>query len=198
MSNKFGTAVILAGGKSSRMGFDKQFVKSDDKKLVDIVAEKLRAIFSEIIIVTNKPDLYEQDEYKIISDIIPGKGPLSGIHAGLVNAESEYVYFTACDMPYISKEFVQSLKEKILGFDACVLTKGRGIEPFNAFYTKDIIPNCEFQLKGKDTSPAAMLKLVNCNYLNRNDYEFYKPEKYYFNLNTQQDLNKFLSKEEIK
>ena len=195
---QFGTAVILAGGKSSRMGFDKQFLKMDNRKLVDIIAEKLKALFSEVIIVSNKPEFYKNADYKVVSDIVPGKGPLSGIHTGLVNATSDYVYFTACDMPYISKEFIQSLKEKVIGFDACVLTKGKGIEPFNAFYTKDIIPNCEFQLKGKDTSPAAMLKRVNCNYLNRNDYEFYKPEKYYFNLNTQQDLNKFLSKEEIK
>lgn len=70
----FGTAIILAGGKSSRMGFDKQFLKLDERRLMDSLIHKLESEFDEIIIVTNKPEYYIGLSHRIARDIIPEKG----------------------------------------------------------------------------------------------------------------------------
>ncbi len=112
--DKFGTAIILAGGKSSRMGFDKQFLIINEKRVMEIVISKLRAEFKEIIIVTNKPESYKNLADKVVSDIIKGKGPLSGLHAGLKHSSSKYSYFIACDMPNINIEYIRYMKRKWL------------------------------------------------------------------------------------
>ena len=57
--NSFGSAIILAGGKSMRMGFDKQFLKLENKSNVELLIEKLSPLFSDFIIVTNKPNEYD-------------------------------------------------------------------------------------------------------------------------------------------
>ena len=77
---KFGTAIILAGGKSTRMGFDKQFLELNKKRLIDIIINKLKEEFEEIIIVTNKPEEYRKYTQKILSDKIKDVGPLGGIY----------------------------------------------------------------------------------------------------------------------
>lgn len=103
---KFGTAIILAGGKSSRMGFDKQFLKIDKRRLMFSIINKLNKEFDEIIIVTNKPDHYIGLSHKITRDILRDKGPLGGIHAGLMQASSKYSLVIACDMPNINLSYI--------------------------------------------------------------------------------------------
>ncbi|MDM8129469.1 NTP transferase domain-containing protein, partial [Paraclostridium benzoelyticum] len=76
------SAVILAGGKSSRMKFDKQLLVIDEKRLIYDLANKLENHFNEIIIVTNKPEFYNDCSYKVVVDEIKECGPLSGIHIG--------------------------------------------------------------------------------------------------------------------
>ena len=84
---RFGTAVILAGGKSTRMGFDKQLLEINERRLIDNLRRKLIREFDEIIVVTNRSEYYLGFDDKITKDIIVGKGPLSGIHAGLMEAQ---------------------------------------------------------------------------------------------------------------
>ena len=134
----FGTAIILAGGKSSRMGFDKQFLQIGKKRMMDLVIEKLEEEFDQIIVVSNKPDQYENFSHKVVSDIIVGKGPLSGLHVGLKNSKSQYAYFVACDMPNINISYIRYMKEQIekINPDACVTRSGKFAETFNSFYSK--------------------------------------------------------------
>ena len=77
---KLNTAIILAGGKSRRMGFDKQLIKIQGEYIVDHIGKKLKNHFEEIIVVTNTPELYDKNKYKLVKDIYPGYGPLAGIH----------------------------------------------------------------------------------------------------------------------
>ena len=85
----FGTAVILAGGKSSRMGFDKQLLMEDDRRILETVIVTLKQEFPDILIVTAKPQLYEGMGVRLCSDLYPGRGPLAGVHAALHHARSQ-------------------------------------------------------------------------------------------------------------
>ena len=139
---KFGTAIILAGGKSSRMGFDKQFLKLDHRRLMDSMIHKLSKEFEEIIIVTNKPDQYIGLSHKITGDIIEDMGPLGGIHAGLSITSSEYSLVVACDMPNINMDYIRYMKNHI-GNHGCTTRYGSSLEPFISFYSKNVISNIE-------------------------------------------------------
>lgn len=191
----FGTAIILAGGMSSRMGFDKQLLKIDERKLMDSLINKLKQEFSEIIIVTNKPELYIGLSHKITSDILVGRGPLGGIHAGLSLSSSKYAYVVACDMPNINLDYIRYMREKIGNSNSygCITELGEWIEPFNSYYSVDIINEIEKFLETKKRSISAMLRNLDITYIEENDARTFSPNwDMFLNLNTKEDLHKYL------
>lgn len=194
---KFGTAVILAGGKSARMGFDKQLLKINERRLMDSLISKLKQEFSEIIIVTNKPEYYQGLGDKITSDIIVGKGPLSGIHAGLSLASNELSYFIACDMPNVNLDYIRYMKESIrdINISACITRFGSWIEPFNAFYSQRLKTEIEKHLFSGNRSINSLLEKVDVCYINEEEARRFSPDwDMFLNLNTKEDLSDFLSK----
>lgn len=192
---KFGTAVILAGGKSTRMGFDKQLLKINERSLIESLKKKLKKEFNEIIVVTNKSEYYIGSTDKIIKDKIPGKGPLSGIHAGLVEASSHYVYFVACDMPNIYLDYIRFMKKEIRGLKvkACITKFGQWIEPFNAFYSKDMILDIENHLSQDKRSVNSLIKKLNVHYIEEAKAREFSPNwDMFLNLNTKEELEDYL------
>ncbi len=189
----FGTCIILAGGKSSRMGFDKQFLKVDKRRLMYSIISRLEDEFDEIIIVTNKPEHYIGISQKITRDILEDKGPLGGIHAGLQIAKSKYSFVVACDMPNINLEYIKYMKEHT--FDMGSITRfGDWIEPFCSFYSKDMVSYIEKYLKTKKRSINHLLMDLDINYIEEKDAREFSPNwDMFLNLNTQNDLEEFLN-----
>jgi Molybdopterin-guanine dinucleotide biosynthesis protein A len=193
---RFKTAVILAGGKSSRMGFDKQFLKINEKRLIESMVNKLKKEFDDIIIVTNKPEQYIDSTYKIVSDEIKGKGPMGGIHIGLKESSSEYVYFVACDMPNINIDYIRYMKNAIknLDVDACITKRGYRLEHLNAFYSRDVIDEIENLLLEDHRAIVCLTNKVNTFYVEEKDARRYSPNwEMFFNLNTREDLDSYIN-----
>ena len=136
----FGTAIILAGGKSTRMGFDKALMKIRGKPIVEIIIQQLRAVFEDIIVVTNKSEEFTGLDVIVTEDILKGSGPLGGIHAGLMLSKSKYAFLAACDMPVISPDYAKYMMETAAKYlpHAVISEKGDWIEPFHALYNKDL------------------------------------------------------------
>jgi len=195
---KFRTAVILAGGKSSRMGFDKQFLKINEKRLIEIIINKLKKEFDDIIIVTNKPEQYIDSPYKVVSDEIKEKGPMGGIHIGLKESSSKYVYFVACDMPNINLDYIRYMKNiiKDLDVDACVTKVGNKLRPehLNAFYSRDLVNEIEKLFLEDCRAIVYLTDKVNTFYVEEKDARKYSPNlEMFFNLNTKEDLDNYIS-----
>ncbi|WP_353096962.1 molybdenum cofactor guanylyltransferase [Tissierella praeacuta] len=192
---KFGTAIILAGGKSSRMGFDKQFLKINEKRLMNLVIKKLEEEFDEVIIVTNKPEEYSGFSQKIRTDIFKEMGPLGGIHSGLMEASSEYSFVIACDMPNINMEYIRYMREIINDkeIDACVTLNKNNIEPLHGFYSKGIIKDIEKHLLSNRRSINSLITKLNTHYVRESEFIKFSSNKEIFkNLNTKEDLEDFL------
>lgn len=141
--DNFKSAVILAGGKSSRMEFDKQFLIINEERLIFSIAKELEKHFEEIIIVSNKKESYEDCKYKVVSDELKDMGPLAGISVGLKHSSSKYVYIVACDMPNIDDSYIEYIKGKIEkdtneDSDIYLANINNNIEPFNGFYKKEL------------------------------------------------------------
>ncbi|MCR3956973.1 MAG: molybdenum cofactor guanylyltransferase [Gudongella sp.] len=195
----FGTAIILAGGKSTRMGFDKQLIRFQERMLVETLILKLREEFEEIVIVTNKPEFYIGLADIITGDLIQGKGPLGGIHAGLGMASSEYSYVVACDMPSIDMDYVRYMKTRLQTGDqmACVTMLGEWIEPFNAFYRKDLSEHIESFMATGGRAIHRMLDEHSVDYVPEKEARKFSPEwNMFFNLNTREDVREYLQRNE--
>lgn len=198
---KLNTAVVLAGGKSSRLPFDKQTLNIDGSLMPVFIAKRLSAEFDRVIIVSNKPELYRRNcPYEVISDTCIGLGPKAGILTGLEHAADEFVYFTGCDMPFVNLPFIRHMKKLILhvGGDSSVIisVKNGYYEPFNAFYSKKLIPVLQAQLNSNNN------KISNCYSENsilkideRTQSEFDPHGLMFINLNTPKDLETLQSKQ---
>ncbi|MBQ4044826.1 MAG: molybdenum cofactor guanylyltransferase, partial [Lachnospiraceae bacterium] len=108
----FETAVILAGGKSKRMGFDKQLLEKDHKRLTVALAESLLKLFDQVYVVTNTPELYRGLAVRTCSDLYPGQGPMAGIHSAFRASGSECIFVIACDMTGISPDLIRYQAER--------------------------------------------------------------------------------------
>ena len=138
-----GTAIILAGGKSERMGFDKECLVINGESLLYSLYSSLKTRFNQVIVVSNTLDMSSADGFTVVRDELPGLGPLGGIHAGLRVAQSRYSYVLACDMPHLNLNYVSFLQSQLpppkLEVNALATAFGRHIEPFNAFYNRCLV-----------------------------------------------------------
>ncbi len=133
------TAVILAGGKSSRMGTNKAFLKLEGKTFIELQIELLRKMFDEIFISANISLEYECLNLPIYQDIYPDKGPLGGIYTSLMNSNSSHTFMLACDMPFVQPELITHLKNLTKEYDVVIPKSEKGLEPLHAFYSKKCI-----------------------------------------------------------
>jgi molybdopterin-guanine dinucleotide biosynthesis protein A len=186
------TAIILAGGKSSRMGFDKQFLKFKDKYIIELLLERLEGMFGEIIIVTNKPEEYVTYGCILTEDEVKGFGPVAGINAGLKSSSSLYNYLIACDMPFINPEYIEFMKSVINGrendADAVITRLGDWIEPFNAFYSKSLIKKAEENITLGKRKINSLLNGSSVTYISEAKAREFSPGwEMFMNLNTFED-----------
>lgn len=160
---KLSTAIILAGGKSSRMGFSKEFMNFNGRPLMDQLIEQLSKSFEDIIVVTKHPDLYTNKENVTTTfDIFEGRGPLGGLHAGLAICKSDFAYLLACDMPYVNKKYIDYLKDNVEeGMEALVAKSGEHIEPFNGFYNVNLFDKIEKALLNHENSMNGFIRKLN-------------------------------------
>ena len=197
----FGTAAILAGGKSSRMGFDKQLLMEDDRRILETVIDILKQEFSDILIVTAKPQLYEGMGVRLCSDLYPGRGPLAGVHAALHHARSRYVYLLACDMPVVNLPFVRHMKQKLLesGMDICASRCNGRMEPFNTFYSRALLDEVAHRLETGNSSLFRFIHASRACVLEQEEAACFDKElRMFTNINTRTEYEKYLGTTEAE
>lgn len=193
----FGTAAILAGGKSSRMGFDKQLLTENNRRILENVVCTLKAEFPDVIVVTASPELYADMDVRVFRDEYPGKGPLAGIHAALRNARSRYVYLLACDMPVVCTGFVRHMAASLRRSRAeiCVSEHGGRIEPFNAFYSISLLPRVVQRLESDDSSLYRFIHSANASVIPQEDaVRFDAQLRMFTNINTPDEYAAYLGR----
>ena len=105
------TGIILCGGKSSRMGVNKAFLKLGGSYIIETISKLLKDLFERVIVITNDTNLYKFLELDLYEDIYKGKGPLGGIHSGLIHSKTEENFIMSCDIPLISKETIKFITD---------------------------------------------------------------------------------------
>jgi len=157
------TAVILAGGKSSRMGSNKAFLKLKGKTFIERQINLLREMFDEIFISANTPSEYEYLNLPVFKDIYPDKGPLCGIYTSLINSSSLYTFMLACDMPFVEIGLIKYLKGFTREYDVVVPKSERGLEPLHAFYSKNCIDPIKKELDSNNLRIISFFSHVKVN-----------------------------------
>lgn len=135
--------ILLAGGKSTRMGQDKGLLMLQGKPMVQHILEVVAPLPCPIIIIANQP-AYQAFNYPVFADIIPDCGPMGGIYTGLVHSERDHNLVLACDMPSVQLDAIQHLTARHSeNHGVTVGAIAARLEPLFAVYSKNCLPSLE-------------------------------------------------------
>ncbi|MBI4349931.1 MAG: molybdenum cofactor guanylyltransferase [Elusimicrobia bacterium] len=184
-------AIVLCGGKSSRMGFDKAFIKAGGRTLVERQAEALGGRFGKVILATNSPGKHRvSGRVETVPDGVPGLGPLGGLAAALARSDARYNFAVACDMPFMNADLAVYMAGSVKkGYQAVVPFYKGEYQPLCAVYSRDCLGEM------KEALARGRLKLVRLlgrlrvrKVTSRELRKFGDPELCFRNINTPRDL----------
>lgn len=137
------TGIILSGGKSVRMGKNKSFLEIEGKTIIERTVSLMKQNFNDVILITNSPLEYEFLRVPLFEDIVKGRGPLSGIHAGLANSATEKNFIISCDMPLVDSAIIKYIVE-YPSAEMITISRADGfIQQLCGLYSKKVIPFIE-------------------------------------------------------
>jgi molybdopterin-guanine dinucleotide biosynthesis protein A len=187
------SCIILAGGKSTRLGHDKVLEKLGDRSLLEQVVSQIDPISKDIIIVTADkrvfPQLADYPNIKTVTDIFPGKGSLGGIYTGLVTSKSQYNLVIASDMPFLNQSLLRYMIDVADGYDFILPRVNDLLEPLHAVYSKNCIAPIETMIKHGRKIIIELFDYVNVKYIEAAEIDRFDPRHLsFFNINTNEDL----------
>ncbi len=142
------TGIILAGGKSKRMGKDKSFLSYRGKFFIDRLLDALKdTAVSGILISVNEFDEYDSLPFRKIKDSFVDHGPLAGIYEALTVSHNNHILCVPCDMPVIDSAVLNSILSESTPHIINVTVVDQNLHPLLGVFPKTILPNLENYLK---------------------------------------------------
>lgn len=189
------TGVVLAGGKSRRLGRDKLVEPFEGVPLIARVIERLRPVCSEIVVVGAEPGAADSlplpDDARTAFDLYPDKGSLGGIYSGLAKATNHWSLVVAGDMPFLNSSLIEYMVSLADGYDAVVPRVEGRPEPTHALYAKDCLTPIHARLERDELKIARFFDDVRVRFVEEPDVRRFDPDLLsFFNVNTQDDLNR--------
>lgn len=189
------TAIILAGGKSSRFGKDKSLLMWNNQLIMQRLVSSCKVFAQEILIVSNQQNKFKIEGTKELSDIYPDMGPLGGLHTGLYAASCEKVFLTACDMPLMDARLAEEMLEQLDTYEAVLpCCEGRFQPMFTVFQRRPALLAAEEMLQRGEQKMLLLLQRLHTKYVECSS----DTEQAFFNMNYLQDYHWLIHHYECK
>ena len=183
-------AVILVGGKSSRMGRAKALLPFDNEPLIAHVVRRLKSWFPEIIVVAAPDQELPELSAVLVRDEIAYQGPVSGIYHGLKAATRDVCFVTSCDAPFLNFELIDHLLEQISEYDVVVPFWQERFQPLHAIYRTSVVPLLKEQLERGELRPIFLYDKVRTRKIQEAEIRRLDPEGLSFlNMNSPADYD---------
>ena len=185
------TGVLLAGGKSRRMGEDKRYLVVGEQTLLERGLGVLRSMFHEVLVVIAQDSAPLDIDARIVRDLVPDCGSLGGIYTGLTQATTPYIFAVACDMPFLNQAVITQFTNRRDTADIVMARLATRLHPMHALYGKGCLPAMEQmivarQLKIQELVSHASLRV---QYVTEADLLSIDPSwRSFHNVNTPEDL----------
>ena len=196
------TGVILAGGKSRRMGQNKALLPLGEASLIEHVIRRMRRVTDELLLITNVPAEYTHLGLPMYGDIIPDAGALGGIYTGLTHALHDAVLCVACDSPFLQPKLLAYLISVLGEYDAVMPYTYKEppsdnedaqitLQTLCTVYSKRCLPIIEQMLQESELRVHALQERANILTLAPEIWKTYDSEGHsFFNVNTPEDFEK--------
>jgi molybdopterin-guanine dinucleotide biosynthesis protein A len=187
------TGVLLAGGKSRRMGADKRFLAVGEGTLLERSCTVLSEIFERVSIVIAQDSQALEARFPVLRDLVPDCGSLGGLYTGLQHALTTHIFLAACDMPFIHAGLVQHMVDKKNDVDVVLAYWNGRAQPTHAVYSRNCLPIVEQLIQSRNlkiqsllTNHTLRVRLVTEEEIRTIDVE----GRSFLNVNTPSDLDR--------
>lgn len=183
--------IILAGGLNRRMnGQNKALLSVGDQSIMGRQIELFQELFEQVIVVCNQPLELISWEITIVSDLVPVRSSLTGIHSGLFYTRPPHAFITACDMPFLKKEMILVLLQDLdPKKDIVVPTTREGFQPLCAVYSRRCLQPIEEQLNKGEMKISTLFSKLKVKKIPEDILRSVDPDLIsFFNINTLEDL----------
>jgi molybdopterin-guanine dinucleotide biosynthesis protein A len=190
--------VVLAGGKSERMGAEKAALPIGGEALLARVVRRLRLALPEVYIVGPSHLKALAPETPVFPDDFPGLGPFGGLSTALAHVSSQYIFVVGCDMPFVEPALVGAMARYASSHpevDVVAVRTARGVEPLHAVYARTCAPFVLERIAAVDgRSMVALLERLPLMELPANMVARYDPASLStFNANSPEDWREALA-----
>ena len=190
------TGVILAGGKSRRMGENKALMKLGNDSLIGHAIHRMRLLTDELLIITNSPTEYGHLGVSMHGDILPDTGALGGIYTGLTHASHDAVLCVACDSPFLAPKLLTYLVSVLGEYDAVMPETFTHhddtqvtLQTLCAVYSKRCLPIIASMLRESELRVHALQERAHINRISPEIWREFDPDGMsFFNINTPEDF----------
>ncbi|HEU5409123.1 MAG TPA: molybdenum cofactor guanylyltransferase, partial [Nitrospira sp.] len=185
------TGVLLAGGKSRRMGEDKRFILVGQRTLFERSCAVLCGLFEQVCVVIAQDSPSLQTEVPVVRDLIPDCGSLGGLYTGLRLAKTQHIFLAACDMPFLNPDVIRYMVHLKDQADIVISRWVTRLQPTHAVYGRNCLPVLEEMMKlhnrkihGMIDHPALRVRVIAEREIRQIDHY----GRSMFNINTPSDL----------
>jgi molybdopterin-guanine dinucleotide biosynthesis protein A/molybdopterin converting factor small subunit len=183
-----GTAIVLAGGRSSRMGTPKALLPFDDTPLIQHVAATLGRLFEEVVVVAAPGQDLPSIPVTLVRDEVEHQGPVAGIYYGLRAASRDVSFVTSCDSAFLNVDLISHLVSEIPGHDVVVPHWQGRYQPLYAVYRRTVAPLLAEQLARGELRPVYLFDRVRTRRIDEEEIRRFDPDgSSFFNMNTPAD-----------
>lgn len=187
------TVVILAGGESRRMKRDKMELRFKTESFLESAVKRFSPYFDTLFISVADLGKYPDIMEKRVVDEFKGCGPISGLHAGLKNAEDDGIFLVAADLPFADPLAAKRIIELTGSSDIGIMADGEArFEPLFAYYKKPVLPVVVRALEAGDYKIAALFDKVNLRLVTSSELGGLWNEKLLLNINYPEDYESLL------
>ena len=180
-------AIILAGGKSNRMGSDKALIPFKGATLLEQSVKLWQPKFKSILISSNDP-AHKMQGCKTIPDKIPDCGPIGGIYSCLEESDTDWNFFISVDSPFVEPELVRFLISEINDYQAVIPFHLNGKEPLIGLYHKSSLPFFQKHILEGSFKMHYLLEKIQVNFVDVQSMVDANAQLFK-NLNRPEDLN---------
>ena len=189
------TGIVLAGGKSLRLGREKALERINQQSLIERTIDCISPVSQPILVVTSQEQFSliagARLKGRVITDLYCGKGALGAVYTGLASADTLHSLVVGCDMPFLNRALLHHLVDLAPDFDVVVPKIDDMTEPLHAVYSKRCLACIEPLLHQDRLAISQVFSLVKTRYVGEDEIAEFDPEHLsFFNINTQDDLAK--------
>jgi molybdopterin-guanine dinucleotide biosynthesis protein A len=194
------TAIVLAGGKSSRMGTPKALLLFDETPLIVHIVSALRDLFAEVVVVASRGQELPDLSARIAYDEVAHQGPVSGIRNGLNAmatgvAATDVAFVVSCDIAFLKPQLIAHLVSLISGYDIVVpCWRGRW-QPLHAVYRRSVAKTLDDHVARGELRLMSVLQELHVRIVDESEIRRFDPDGLsFFNINTPSDYDEALKR----